>query len=64
MLLFILGSISAIGASILLTQGIGYGSGLVFVMGLRHLTVAAYAWAAIATEPPPRREVRFAPVHS
>ena len=62
LLLFILGSISAIGASILITRGLSYGSGTTFVVGLRHLIVGAYAWAAIASEPPPRREVRVATV--
>ena len=61
-LLFILGAISALGASMLLSRGVTMGSGDVLMMGMRHLTVAAYAWAAIATEPPRRREVRFAPV--
>lgn len=63
-LLLVLGGVSALGASMLLSRGFTVGSGEVFMMGVRHLTVAAYAWAAIATEPPPRRRaVRFAPVN-
>jgi hypothetical protein len=62
LLCFILGSVSAVGASMLLTLGLTAGSGTVFVIGLRHLVVGAYAWAAIASEPPPRRVQRLAPV--
>ena len=61
-MMFILGSISALGASSLIARGFSVGSGLIVIMGIRHLTVAIYAWAAIATEPPVRREARFAPV--
>ena len=59
-LLFVLGIVSAFGASVLLTRGLTLGSGGIVIMGLRHLTVGAYAWAAIATEPPPRRAHRAA----
>lgn len=55
LLLFVLGTVSAFGASVLLTRGVLAGSAGIVIIGLRHLTVAAYAWAAIATEPPPRR---------
>lgn len=62
-LLLLLGAISALGASMLLGRGFAVGSGAVLMMGIRHLTVGAYAWAAIATEPPRRRQpLRFAPV--
>ncbi len=61
-LFFVLGTVSAVGASILLTRGLAVGSASVFMIGLRHLTVGIYAWAAIASEPPPRRELRFAHV--
>ena len=57
-LLFVLGIVSGFGATVLLTRGLAFGSAGIVIMGLRHLTVAAYAWAAIATEPPPRREPR------
>ncbi|MEQ8841075.1 MAG: hypothetical protein RIB98_08840 [Acidimicrobiales bacterium] len=53
-LLFILGIVSGFGAMVLLTRGFAIGSGGVVIMGLRHLAVCAYAWAAIATEPAPR----------
>ena len=65
LLLFVLGIVSAFGGSVLLTRGFTVGSGGIAIMGLRHLTVGAYAWAAIATEPPPRRrETRPAFVHA
>lgn len=57
LLLFVLGSVSAFGASVLLLRGVAAGSAGIVVMGVRHLTVCAYAWAAIATEPP-RRDTR------
>lgn len=62
LLLFVLGAVSAFGATALLTRGVFTGSAIVIMMGLRHLTVAAYTWAAIAIEPPPRRRVVLAPV--
>ncbi len=54
-----LGAISAFAASALLSLGLSHMAAPVMVMGMRHLAIAAYAWAAIATEPPPRR-VRLA----
>lgn len=62
LLLLGLGAISALGASSLLALAIAHGSGPLAVMGARHLTVAIYAWAAIATEPPPRRRLVVKPV--
>lgn len=61
-LMFLLGTISAMGASMLIARGISGGSGYVFMMGLRHLTVGAYAWATIASEPPVRRRYEFSTV--
>ena len=58
-LLLALGAISATGGTVLLTLGLSRGVAPVVVMGLRHLAVAAYSWAAIATEPPPRPRVRL-----
>ncbi len=57
-----LGAVSALGASSLLALGLSHGSGLLVVIGLRHLTVAAYAWAAVAAEPPVRRRLVLKPV--
>lgn len=59
-LMFILGLVSSVGASALITIGLVHGSGLVFMTGIRHLTVMAYVWASIATEPPQRRQPVFA----
>lgn len=61
-LMFIVGLVSAIGATSLLTLGLMRGSGVALVMGLRHATVAAYAWASVASEPPPRRRLVLSPV--
>jgi hypothetical protein len=61
-LLLVLGAVSALGASALLALGFGYGVAPVVVMGLRHLAVATYAWAAIAAEPPPRRRLVLRPI--
>ena len=61
-LMFVLGTISALGASMLIGRGISNGSSFVFMMGIRHLTVGAYAWAAIASEPPVRQRREFAMV--
>lgn len=63
-LMFVLGTVSGVGASTLLARGITTGSADVFLIGLRHLTVMAYAWASIATEPPVRRRTEFAYVTS
>ena len=61
-LLFALGAISAFGAALLLGLGFSHVAAPVVMMGMRHLAVAVYAWAAIATEPPPRPRVRLAPL--
>lgn len=60
LLMFVLGIVSGVGASILLARGITTGSAVVFMIGLRHLTVMAYAWASIATEPPVRHRPELA----
>jgi len=61
-LMFVVGTISAMGATSLLALGIAHGSSVPLVVGLRHATVAAYAWASVATEPPPRRGLVLSPV--
>lgn len=61
-MMFWLGAASALGASMIMALSIRYGDGPGFVIGLRHLTMWAYAWASIATEPPVRRQLVFAPV--
>ncbi len=63
-LMFVLGTVSGVGASMLMTRGITTGSGEIFLIGLRHLTVMAYAWASIASEPPVRRRAEYAFVPS
>ena len=63
-MMFWLGAVSAVGASVLMALSLRHGSGPGFVIGLRHFTVWAYAWASIATEPPVRRQLVFAPVGS
>ena len=63
-MMFWLGAVSALGTSMLMALSIRHGSGPGFVIGLRHLTVWAYAWASIAMEPPVRRQLVFAPVGS
>jgi len=42
-------------ASSLLVLGMASNTAGVVIVGLRHLVVGAYAWAAIADEPPRRR---------
>jgi hypothetical protein len=61
-MMFLLGTISAMGAATLIARGLTVGSGYVFMMGLRHLTVGAYVWASIASEPPVRRRYEFSTV--
>ena len=61
-LLLGLGAISALGASMLLSLGLSRSVAPVVVMGMRHLAMAAYAWGAIATEPPPRTRFRLHPI--
>ncbi len=61
-LLLVLGAVSALGAVTLLVLGLGKGAAPVVVIGLRHLVVATYAWAAIAKEPPPRRRYVLRPI--
>ena len=63
-LMFVLGTVSGLGASALLTRGITTGSPDIFLIGLRHFTVMAYAWASIASEPPVKRRAEFAFVAS
>jgi len=62
-MLLVLGAVSALGASMLLALGIVHGVAPVAVTGLRHLAVAAYAWAAVASEPPPRRRLVLRPAY-
>ena len=58
-LMFVLGTVSGLGASALLTRGITTGSPDIFLIGLRHFTVMAYAWASIASEPPVKRRADY-----
>ena len=62
MLMLVLGGISALGASALLALALTHGVAPLAIIGLRHLVVAAYAWAAIAEEPPPRRRLALRPI--
>ena len=63
-LLLVLGAVSALGASALLSVGVTRAIAPEFMMGMRHLAVAGYAWAAIAAEPPPRRRPELRPVRT
>ena len=62
LLLLVLGAVSVLGASALLALGLLRGMPALFVSGLHHLAVAVYVWAAVATEPPPRRRLLLRPV--